>query len=154
MTKEELLNGESENIEFKVQRTEDSSKYMKTVVAFANGKGGTLIFGIDDKTHEVTGIDKESIFREMDAITEAISDSCEPAIIPDIYLQTIDEKSVIVVEIAPGRQLSKEKEELTNLLKKAGSADAERADKAVKALFSGIRSQNRHQAAVQSGSQP
>ena len=104
MTKEELLNGESENIEFKVQRTEDSSKYMKTVVAFANGKGGTLIFGIDDKTHEVTGIDKESIFREMDAITEAISDSCEPAIIPDIYLQTIDEKSVIVVEIAPGRQ--------------------------------------------------
>lgn len=101
MTKEELLNGESENIEFKVQRTEDSSKYMKTVVAFANGKGGTLIFGIDDKTHEVTGIDKESIFREMDAITEAISDSCEPAIIPDIYLQTIDEKSVIVVEIAP-----------------------------------------------------
>lgn len=85
MTKEELLNGESENIEFKVQRTEDSSKYMKTVVAFANGKGGTLIFGIDDKTHEVTGIDKESIFREMDAITEAISYSCEPAIIPDIY---------------------------------------------------------------------
>lgn len=53
MTKEELLNGESENIEFKVQRTEDSSKYMKTVVAFANGKGGTLIFGIDEKTHEV-----------------------------------------------------------------------------------------------------
>ena len=33
-------------------------------------------------------------------------------------------------------QLSKEKEELTNLLKKAGSADAERADKAVEALSS------------------
>ena len=40
MTKEELLNGESENIEFKVQRTEDSSKYMKTVVALPTVKAG------------------------------------------------------------------------------------------------------------------
>lgn len=104
MTKEELLKGESENVEFKVQRPADSSKYLKTVVAFANGKGGTLVFGIDDKTHEVTGIDKENIFREMDAITESISDSCVPTIVPDVYLQTIDDKSIIVVEISSGRQ--------------------------------------------------
>lgn len=104
MTKEELLKGESDNVEFKVQRPTDSSKYMKSVVAFANGKGGSLIFGIDDKSHEVVGIPKENIFREMDAITEAISDSCEPAIIPDIYLQTIDDKSIIVVEVSAGRQ--------------------------------------------------
>lgn len=104
MTKEELLNGESENVEFKVQRPADSSKYLKTVVAFANGRGGTLVFGIDDKSHEVVGIPKENIFREMDAITESISDSCEPAIIPDIYLQTIDDKSIIVVEVSAGRQ--------------------------------------------------
>lgn len=104
MTKEELLKGESENVEFKVQRPADSSKYLKTVVAFANGKGGTLVFGIDDKSHEVVGIPKENIFREMDAITESISDSCEPAIIPDIYLQTIDDKSIIMVEVSAGRQ--------------------------------------------------
>lgn len=104
MTKEELLKGESENVEFKVQRPADSSKYLKTVVAFANGKGGTLVFGIDDRSHEVVGIPKENIFREMDAITESISDSCEPAIVPDIYLQTIDDKSIIMVEVSPGRQ--------------------------------------------------
>ena len=40
----------------------------------------------------------------MDAIANAVSDSCEPAIIPDITLQTIDGKTVIVVEISEGRQ--------------------------------------------------
>ena len=40
----------------------------------------------------------------MDAIANAVSDSCEPAIIPDITLQTVDGKTVIVVEISEGRQ--------------------------------------------------
>ena len=42
--------------------------------------------------------------RKMDAIANAVSDSCEPAIIPDITLQTVDGKTVIVVEISEGRQ--------------------------------------------------
>ena len=33
-----------------------------------------------------------------------VSDSCEPAIIPDITLQTVDGKTVIVVEVFEGRQ--------------------------------------------------
>lgn len=40
----------------------------------------------------------------MDAITNAISDSCEPVIVPDVYPQTIDGKTVIVVEISSGKQ--------------------------------------------------
>ncbi len=40
----------------------------------------------------------------MDAITNAISDSCEPRIIPDVTLRTIDDKTLIVVEISAGRQ--------------------------------------------------
>ena len=35
----------------------------------------------------------------MDAITNAISDSCEPKIYPDVTLQSIDDKTIIVVEI-------------------------------------------------------
>ena len=104
MTLKEILSGESKNLEFKVQRPKDSSKYMKSVVAFANGDGGRIIFGVDDKTHQVTGIPKELVFSEMDAITAAISDSCKPTIIPDVYLQQIEDKAVIVVEISPGKQ--------------------------------------------------
>lgn len=40
MTREEILAGESKNVEYKVRRPEKSIKYMKSVVAFANGKGG------------------------------------------------------------------------------------------------------------------
>lgn len=38
----------------------------------------------------------------MDAITNAISDACEPRIMPEVTLQTIEDKTIIVVEILPG----------------------------------------------------
>lgn len=104
VTIEEIMAGESKNVEFKVQKPKDSFKYVKTVVAFANGEGGRIIFGVDDKSREVVGIPKEILFSEIDAITTAISDSCEPIIIQDVYLQTIEGKTVIVTEISPGRQ--------------------------------------------------
>ena len=104
MTIEEILAGESKNVEFKENLPEKSIKYMKSVVAFANGIGGKIIFGIADKTREVIGFDKEDVFKKMDAIANAVSDSCEPAIIPDITLQTVDGKTVIVAEISEGRQ--------------------------------------------------
>ena len=104
MTIEEILAGESKNVEFKESLPERSIKYMKSVVAFANGTGGKIIFGVTDKTREVVGFDAEDVFKTMDAIANAVSDSCEPAIIPDITLQTIDGKTVIVVEISEGRQ--------------------------------------------------
>ena len=104
MTIEEILAGESKNVEFKEDLPEKSIKYMKSVVAFANGTGGKIIFGIADKTKEVIDFDKEDVFRKIDAIANAVSDSCEPAIIPDITLQTVDGKTIIVVEVSGGRQ--------------------------------------------------
>lgn len=104
MTIEAILKGESQNVEFKVQRPDKSIKYMKSVVAFANGKGGRILFGIDDKTREIVGIPEHMVFQEIDAIANAISDSCEPTIIPDVYLQNIAGKAVIVAEISAGRQ--------------------------------------------------
>ena len=104
MTIAEILAGESKHVEFKEDLPEKSIKYMKSVVAFANGAGGKNIFGIADKTREVIGFDKEDVFKKMDAIANAVSDSCEPAIIPDITLQSVEGKTIIVVEISEGRQ--------------------------------------------------
>ena len=64
MTIEEILAGESKNVEFKETLPEKSIKYMKSVVAFANGTGGKIIFGIADKTREVIGFDKEDVFKK------------------------------------------------------------------------------------------
>lgn len=102
MTKDQLFSGESKNIEYKVTVPDKSEKYMKTVVAFANGRGGRIVFGIDDKTLNIVGIDTDIVYKTMDAITNAISDACEPTIRPDVALQTVNDKIVIVVEIFPG----------------------------------------------------
>lgn len=48
MTLDEIKKGESKNIEFKVQLPDDSKKYMKSIVAFANTSGGKLVIGVDD----------------------------------------------------------------------------------------------------------
>ena len=103
MAKDELFSGESKNIEYKVVVPDKSEKYMKTVVAFANTQGGRLVIGIDDKTHQVVGVDNDSLFQAMDALTNAIADSCEPQIIPDIGPQTVDGKTVIVITVEAGK---------------------------------------------------
>ena len=40
----------------------ESEINMKTVVAFANGEGGRIVFGVDDNTRTVVGIPKEQVF--------------------------------------------------------------------------------------------
>ena len=95
--KNKLFSGESINIEYKVEMPKKSEKYMKTVVAFANGRGGRIVFGVDDKTLNIVGMNPDTIFQTMDSITNAISDSCEPKIYPDVTLQSIDDKTIKVM---------------------------------------------------------
>ena len=61
--KNKLFSGESINIEYKVEMPK-SEKYMKTVVAFANGRGGRIVFGVDDKTLNIVGMNPDTIFRQ------------------------------------------------------------------------------------------
>ena len=103
MARDILLSGESKNIEYKITLPNKSEKYMKTIIAFANTQGGKLIVGVDDKTHEIVGVENEILFQIMDGIANAISDSCMPQIIPDIEPQTIDGKTVIIVSVEAGK---------------------------------------------------
>ncbi|EKC68114.1 transcriptional regulator, partial [human gut metagenome] len=63
MAEDMLFSGESKNIEYKVTVPDKSEKYMKTVVAFANGRGGKIVFGIDDKTLDIVGMDVDNIYK-------------------------------------------------------------------------------------------
>ena len=50
-----ILTGESETLEFKEKLDKGKPERLaKTAVAFANTKGGTIVFGIDDD-HHVSG---------------------------------------------------------------------------------------------------
>ena len=104
MEKDSLLQGVSKNVEYKEMVPEDSQKYMKSVVAFANGDGGRIVFGVEDESMQVVGIPQDNLFRLMDAITNAVTDSCTPMIIPDLFVQEVNGKSLIILEIAPGMQ--------------------------------------------------
>ena len=99
---DEIRAGESANIEFKVEVPKKSEKYIKSVIAFANTAGGKIIIGVDDKTHEIIGVDKNEVFKIIDNITNTISEMCYPQIFPSIEVDTIEEKSVIVIEVYPG----------------------------------------------------
>ena len=103
MARDTLFSGESKNIEYKVTLPDKSEKYMKTIVAFANTQGGKLVVGVDDKTHEIVGVENDILFQLMDGIANAVSDSCMPQIIPDIEPQTVDKKTVIIVSVEAGK---------------------------------------------------
>ncbi len=99
---DEIIHGESRNVEFKVKLPDISEKYTKTIIAFANSQGGRLIVGVDDTSRRVVGVDNDVVFKIMDSIANAVSDSCMPQIVPNIELQTVAQKTVIVVTVAPG----------------------------------------------------
>lgn len=99
-----LLSGESNCIEYKEALPNNSLNYIKTVVAFANGKGGKIVFGIEDNNLNIVGIASDKVFEFIDSISNAISDSCFPTIIPDISLKTINNRTIIIVEIDRGKQ--------------------------------------------------
>lgn len=63
MVKGTMFSGESKNIESKVSLPDKSEKYVKTIVAFANTQGGKLIVGVDDKNHQVIGVEMIYYFR-------------------------------------------------------------------------------------------
>ena len=98
---EEIKLGESFDLEFKRIPNEDRVKYHKTAVAFANGRGGRIVFGVGNN-REVIGIDKDMIFAEMDAIVNSVSDSCSPRVPVEVNIENVDGKSLIVLDVLAG----------------------------------------------------
>ena len=96
---QEIAKGESSTLEFKKELPATHEQYLKTVVAFANGKGGRIIFGVEDQTCAIVGIEVGSVARTLDRISNAIVDGIVPQIIPDVYLENVDDKTLIVVDV-------------------------------------------------------
>ncbi len=102
MVKKEYF-GEGKNIEFKREIPDKHEKFLKDIIAFSNSTGGKVILGIEDETGNVYGIGEQSPFRLSDSISNMISDACTPQIEPDISIQTAENKTILVIDIAPGK---------------------------------------------------
>lgn len=68
--------------------------WLKTLVAFANTEGGSLIIGVEDKTHKVVALDQKSADKIILMIHRQIRDRIEPIIDYDISSIVIKNSSV------------------------------------------------------------
>jgi predicted HTH transcriptional regulator len=90
-----IFEGEGQSLDFK-KRITSCEKIAKTMVSFANNKGGRLLVGIsDDGT--VSGLKSEEEDRYM--LTRAANLFCKPALEPLFEEVYLDDKLVLVVEI-------------------------------------------------------
>ena len=95
--------GEDKNIEFKREIPGNHEKFLKDIIAFSNTSGGKVIVGIEDETNIVYGIGDQNPFKLSDSISNMISDACTPQIDPDITMRTLEGKTVLEVEVVPGK---------------------------------------------------
>ena len=94
---------ESRRLEFK-ETLPKGDQVARTSVAFANGAGGRIVFGVKDAPRKIIGIPDDQLFKTEERITNCIFDLCSPNIVPEIYIQSVEDKSLLVVEIYPGAQ--------------------------------------------------
>ena len=99
---DDLKNGESDQLEFKLVPNRDSAKWLKTVVAFANGRGGRIVFGVSND-RRVVGLEGD-LFAMKDGIADAIADACSPSVPFELCVSTVEGRPVIVLDVAEGRQ--------------------------------------------------
>ena len=96
--------GESTWLEYKREPPADSKeskrRIFKTIVAFANGEGGTLLFGVDgdDDTGTIVGVagDAPSLQRKVNDLIRALVMPAPPY---TVTAQEIDGKCVIKVDV-------------------------------------------------------
>ncbi len=92
--------GEGFEVEYK-RKVSSHEKIARALVAFANTKGGTILFGVDDD-RSIVGVESEKM--EVEMIQTAGEFHCDPPIIPRIEIVSHKGKDVIVVEIAESRE--------------------------------------------------
>jgi ATP-dependent DNA helicase RecG len=97
MTIENLLHqNEGKTLEFK-ENTIPLERIVKTVIAFSNTAGGTIIIGVRDKTKEIIGV--PNALKEEERITNAVANSITPLLMPDIEIKTYRSKELILIHV-------------------------------------------------------
>lgn len=90
---------EGKTVEFK--RDLSSIKpILKTLIAFANTAGGTLLIGRDNEG-KIVGVD--DVFDAEEKLANAIADSIYPPLMPEIETTSLEGKALIVIRVSHWR---------------------------------------------------
>lgn len=95
-----LEEGEGFELEFK-RKVTSPGKIARTLIGFANTRGGTILFGVDDD-RSIVGVGSEK--EEVEMIQTAGSIFCDPPIEPDIEIVPYKGKDVIVVTVDESKE--------------------------------------------------
>jgi predicted HTH transcriptional regulator len=87
--------GENIHCEFK-RKFSTTEKISREMIAFANTKGGFILFGIDDNK-EIVGVESEK--SESELIKDAALNYCEPPLEFNLEYVDMNGKEIVVVEI-------------------------------------------------------
>lgn len=87
--------GENLYCEFKLHFS-THEKIAKEIMAFANTKGGVILFGIDD-SKDIVGVESEK--GEAELIHEVVKNYCEPQVNFTLHFVNIENKEIVAVEI-------------------------------------------------------
>jgi len=72
---------------------------LKTLFAFANTAGGTLLVGVEDRTRNVRGVPEALDVEER--IANIVSDSIAPRLLPEIEILPWRRTQVIAIQVHP-----------------------------------------------------
>ena len=98
--KELLFQPESKFLEFKREfNNSNKEKILQTIIAFANGSGGNLVFGIDDNK-KIIGVEKP--FELEEKLSNITFDSISPTIRIDPVFITERNKTLVIIKIPLG----------------------------------------------------
>jgi predicted HTH transcriptional regulator len=91
--------GEGFRIEFK-RRISSPEKIARTIISFANTKGGTILFGVDDDG-SIIGVESEK--SEIELINIAGKDFCDPTVEPSLDIVPVNGRDVIACHVRESR---------------------------------------------------
>lgn len=91
-----IFEGENVSLDFK-KTISSSQKIAKTLVAFANNRGGKLLIGVADDG-SIKGVKSEDEEKYM--INKAAHIFCKPALEPKFEEVYVDDKLILIAEIA------------------------------------------------------
>lgn len=96
MIEEMLKNHEGKTLEFK-ENLQSLHSIIKTIIAFANTAGGTIVIGVEDRTKKIVGV--HNPLMEEERLASAINELIAPLLMPDIQIQSYDSKELIVIDV-------------------------------------------------------
>jgi ATP-dependent DNA helicase RecG len=78
-----------------------NDQIVKTIIGFSNQSGGKLIVGVADNG-AIVGIPEEEATSAIEYLSYSIYTAATPTILPDVYTQTIDGKTLLIIEVSSG----------------------------------------------------